>query len=139
MKLIIDRIYRIIVFILAAYWLMLAIPSSLLRLYRGRNSLLNIYHYFAYKTENEKVKIIARDIFPTITICHDFVPKKAKLLIVFFPFKEPFRVEYYLYPRLIYWYDDKDSRNVIKFCKDNGISYYIVYDNNRKPILRKVE
>jgi len=148
-KLTSDKIYNAIILILPIFWSIYVIPATLRLLCGEKNSLLTSYRLFANKTENERLKIIEPDFFPTIALGETSVPPKEKLLIISFPYKlsyhfrndQAFRIEYYLYPRFVYWYSKEitDTNNIIELCKAKNFNYCITYDDAKKPVLVKVK
>ena len=130
-----DNIFKIVVFCLFVGWFCFAAVLTVRHVAFVRTA----YKLFYGKTEDEKLKIVAADIYETIAVCKENTDVNAKILIIDSPdYKNKFRLDYYLYPRRMYWKEEGRVNDMVAYCMEKGIDYYLVYDKTGRPILRKV-
>ena len=132
----IDKIFKIIVVCLFIGWFSFAAILTV----RHITYVRTVYNLFYGKTEDEKVAIVSADIYDTINACKKKTRVNAKILIIDFPdYKNKFRLDYYLYPRRLYWKEENRLNDVFDYCIKKGINYYLVYNKNRRPIITEVK
>jgi hypothetical protein len=113
-------------------WLPFALALSAINI----RCAIQTYRLFHGKSDSERMRLVTGDRFSTIKICLDNTPLDSKILIIDFPY-DSFGLEYYLHPRLINMEDS--VRDIINYCRAEKIGYYLIYDDNKQPVLKRVK
>lgn len=93
------------------------------------------------KTEEQKLQIVERGLYPALAACREGTPADAEILILVPRGRKirKYAFDYYLYPRRITWMEKKDGLDIPSFCRSEGIGYYLVYDALNAPLLKRVD
>lgn len=110
-------------------WLPLALAISAFNI----RSSVAAFREFHGKPDAERMRLVTGELYPTIEKCLASVPAHERVLIVGFPYDGDFKLDYYLYPRRVYFMAKSPVDEAAARCAKEKIGYYVMYDDAGRP------
>jgi len=130
-----TRILTVLGVLICLAW----IPFALRLTYRHVAFAVRVFDLGFGRSEAYKRWLVNADIHEAIETIRKGTPERAKVLVVARDLPMDFRFAYYLYPRTIIVKAPDDLEDIRRFCREEGIHYWIVHVVGDTPYLGRVE